>query len=74
MTFFCLLQLSLLKAYRKQKKNKVNVPSLSAEDEHPMVTIQLPIFNELSVVDRLLDNITKLDYSKDKVHFQVLDD
>jgi len=74
MTFFCLLQLSLLKAYRKQKKNKVIVPSLTAEDEHPMVTIQLPIFNELYVVDRLLDNITKLDYPIEKMYIQVLDD
>ena len=73
-TSFSLLQLNLLKAYRKQKKNKVLLPELKDSDYHPLVTIQLPIFNELYVIDRLLDNITKLDYPKDRMEIQVLDD
>ena len=43
-------------------------------EELPLVTIQLPVFNELHVVDRLLDAVSKLDYPKDKLQIQVLDD
>jgi len=40
----------------------------------PFVTIQLPIFNELYVAERLIDNIVQLDYPKDKFEIHVLDD
>ncbi len=40
----------------------------------PFVTIQLPIFNEMYVVERLIDNITQFDYPKDRFEIQVLDD
>ena len=39
-----------------------------------MVTMQLPIFNELHVVTRLLDSVAALDYPTDKLQIQVLDD
>lgn len=74
MTVFCLMQLNLLKAYRRQKKNKQTLKPLQEGDHFPMVTVQLPLFNELFVVDRLLDNITSLVYPKDKLQIQVLDD
>lgn len=45
-----------------------------SEDFVPTVTIQLPVYNELYVVERLLEAIVKLDYPKDKVEIQVLDD
>jgi cellulose synthase/poly-beta-1,6-N-acetylglucosamine synthase-like glycosyltransferase len=73
-TIFCMMQLNLLKAYRKHKRDKVILPPLKDGDDFPFVTIQLPIFNELYVVDRLLDNITKLDYPRDRFEIQVLDD
>jgi cellulose synthase/poly-beta-1,6-N-acetylglucosamine synthase-like glycosyltransferase len=38
------------------------------------VTIQLPLYNELYVVERLIDTICKIDYPKDKLEIQVLDD
>jgi cellulose synthase/poly-beta-1,6-N-acetylglucosamine synthase-like glycosyltransferase len=38
------------------------------------VTIQLPLFNELYVVERLIDAVCKIDYPKDKLEIQVLDD
>lgn len=38
------------------------------------VTIQLPLYNELYVVERLIDTICKIDYPKDKFEIQVLDD
>ena len=40
----------------------------------PRVTIQLPIFNEMYVVERLIDAVAKIDYPKDLLEIQVLDD
>jgi len=40
----------------------------------PFVTIQLPIYNEQYVVERLIDSIANLDYPKDKFEIHVLDD
>jgi cellulose synthase/poly-beta-1,6-N-acetylglucosamine synthase-like glycosyltransferase len=42
--------------------------------EIPFVTIQLPIYNEEYVVERLLDNIAKIEYPMSKLEIQVLDD
>ena len=43
-------------------------------EELPMVTVQLPCFNELHVMERLLDSVSSLDYPQDKLQIQVLDD
>ena len=40
----------------------------------PRVTIQLPVYNEPAVVERLLHNITSLDYPADLMEVQILDD
>lgn len=48
--------------------------SLPAEEDFPFVTIQLPLYNEKYVVERLIDNVTLLDYPKDRFEIQVLDD
>jgi cellulose synthase/poly-beta-1,6-N-acetylglucosamine synthase-like glycosyltransferase len=40
----------------------------------PFVTVQLPIFNEQFVIDRLIDAVCKLDYPRDRFEIQVLDD
>jgi len=40
----------------------------------PTVTIQLPLYNELYVVERLIDSTCKIDYPKEKLEIQVLDD
>ena len=53
------------------------VPQPSArysEAELPHITVQLPLFNELYVVDRLLKAITAIDYPREKLEIQVLDD
>ncbi len=55
-------------------------PTGSAPDEeepaevYPFVTIQLPIYNEKYVVERLIDNIVQFDYPRDRFEVQVLDD
>jgi cellulose synthase/poly-beta-1,6-N-acetylglucosamine synthase-like glycosyltransferase len=38
------------------------------------VTIQLPLYNELYVVERLIQTVCEIDYPKDKLEIQVLDD
>lgn len=43
-------------------------------DELPVVTIQLPLFNEKFVVERLIETTCGIDYPKDRLHIQVLDD
>src|SRR6478672_1069597 len=43
-------------------------------EDLPKVTMQLPIFNEVYVVERLLRSVSEIDYPKDKLQIQVLDD
>jgi cellulose synthase/poly-beta-1,6-N-acetylglucosamine synthase-like glycosyltransferase len=73
---YALAQLNLLFNYLGSQKNKENSPEFdfSNTEEIPYVTIQLPVFNEIYVMDRLLKNIVLIDYPKDKLEIQVLDD
>ncbi|TYB78137.1 glycosyltransferase [Bizionia saleffrena] len=73
---YALAQLNLLFNYISAKKKQTKSPklNLSNPDEVPFVTIQLPVFNELYVMERLLKNIALIDYPKDKLEIQVLDD
>jgi len=43
-------------------------------EELPVITVQLPLFNELYVVERLLKAVTAIDYPREKLEIQVLDD
>jgi cellulose synthase/poly-beta-1,6-N-acetylglucosamine synthase-like glycosyltransferase len=63
----------LVYLYYKKKKNKTTEPPAHFS-ELPRVTVQLPIFNEQYVVDRLLDSICKLEYPREKLDIQLLDD
>ena len=73
---YALAQLNLLFNYLSARKHHKNSPTFdfSKEEEIPFVTIQLPVYNELYVMERLLDNIAEIDYPKDKLEIQVLDD
>lgn len=46
----------------------------AADGDLPIVTIQLPLFNESTVVERLLEYVAEMDYPSDKLEIQVLDD
>ena len=74
--FYALAQLNLLFNYLAARKKECEAPrfDLKNPEEVPHVTIQLPVYNELYVMDRLLKNIAKIDYPKDKLEIQVLDD
>ena len=52
------------------EKNGI-VPKLKS---YPMVTIQLPVYNEYYVVERLIDSVLKIKYPQNKLEIQVLDD
>lgn len=45
-----------------------------SEEELPLITVQLPLFNEMYVVERLLKAVTAIDYPREKLEIQVLDD
>ena len=56
-------------------KNRRRVPEpMGHFAELPVVTVQLPIFNEIYVVERLLKSVSELDYPRDRLQIQVLDD
>ena len=56
-------------------KNRDQVPGPPPPmDEWPVLTVQLPIYNEMYVVDRLIETICDLDYPKELLEIQVLDD
>ncbi len=59
-------------AYIARKKNKHSAAKQPAV--LPAVTVQLPLYNEKYVARRLIDAVCKLDYPKDKLQIQVLDD
>jgi cellulose synthase/poly-beta-1,6-N-acetylglucosamine synthase-like glycosyltransferase len=63
----------LVYMYYKNRKNRTSEPP-NHFAELPRVTIQLPIFNEQFVIDRLVDAVCKMDYPSDKLEIQVLDD
>jgi cellulose synthase/poly-beta-1,6-N-acetylglucosamine synthase-like glycosyltransferase len=56
-------------------KHRANIPPKPVEPANwPKVTIQLPIYNERYVVERLVEAISRLDYPADLLEVQVLDD
>ena len=73
---YALAQLNLLFNYLRAKRKRREEPcfDMNNPDEVPVVTIQLPVYNELYVMDRLLDNIAQIDYPREKLEIQVLDD
>src|ERR1043165_9740179 len=58
-----------MKVPSKRPKREIHPPK-----EWPPVTVQLPVFNEKYTVERLLQAVTRLDYPRDRLQIQVLDD
>lgn len=86
-TMYCVMQFNLLYHYRKAaKKGEQILPTntgietpatetyTNTNATYPFVTVQLPIFNEMYVVERLIDNIAQFDYPRDRFEVHVLDD
>ena len=73
---YAIAQLNLLLNYLASKKKVDNSPKFdfSKPEEIPYITIQLPVYNEMYVMERLLDNIALIEYPREKLEIQVLDD
>ena len=78
--FLVLLILSIYGSHRYVMaylfyKYKGNLPTPKAKFEQlPRVTIQLPVFNEMYVVERLIAAVARIEYPRDRLEIQVLDD
>lgn len=73
---YSLSQLNLVYLFRKaKKKGLIAIPEeLPSDYRFPKVTIQLPVYNELYVIERLIDAAASFDWPKNKLEIQVLDD
>src|ERR1051326_5405910 len=63
----------IIRTYFKYRKNATKDPR-ERFAQLPPVTIQLPIYNERYVIERLIDEVTKIEYPKELLQIQVLDD
>ena len=73
LAIFGLHRYHLVYLYLKNKNRKRTEP-LAQFGQLPRVTVQLPIYNEMFVVERLIDSVTRIDYPKELLEIQVLDD
>jgi cellulose synthase/poly-beta-1,6-N-acetylglucosamine synthase-like glycosyltransferase len=70
---YSVVQLNLAIKYAKFKRHSPKKPVLK-DDQWPVVTVQLPVYNELYVIERLIDAICEFEYPAGKLEIQVLDD
>lgn len=73
LSIYGLHRYDVIRTYFKYRKKRVDQPLLHF-NALPPVTIQLPLYNERYVVERLIDEVTKMDYPKHLLQIQVLDD
>lgn len=76
-TIYALLQFHLLYLYKRYHKANPEITYRQydlATEIVPFVTVQLPMFNEMYVAERIIDYVAAQDYPKDKFEIHVLDD
>jgi cellulose synthase/poly-beta-1,6-N-acetylglucosamine synthase-like glycosyltransferase len=71
LTIYALNSWILTLLFLRHRKESLPRPEIR---HFPRVTIQLPIFNEALVVERLIDSVVRLDWPRDRLQIQVLDD
>src|SRR5204863_2433379 len=64
----------LVYLFLRYQKHRPQPKARFAPDQLPRVTVQLPLFNEMYVAERLIDAVAKLDYPRELLEIQVLDD
>jgi len=64
----------LVLLYYYHKTNNYKLPDSKMPEVFPRVTIQLPMYNEMYVIERLIRSVCNINYPKDKLEIQVLDD
>jgi len=75
--FYSTLQLNLAITYAKNRRKRKLLESQEPQfniENAPKVTVQLPMFNELYVAERIIEACANFDYPTDRLHIQVLDD
>ena len=73
--YYSVVQVSLAAAYvRSRKKRALEIAPLFDVTNAPRVTVQLPMYNEMYVAERIIDTTAELNYPRDKFQIQVLDD
>jgi len=68
------LTVSVRRMLRAQPLRTPQPGSVGSDGDFPGITIQLPIYNEKYVIERLIDACVNQDYPQDKLQIQVLDD
>jgi cellulose synthase/poly-beta-1,6-N-acetylglucosamine synthase-like glycosyltransferase len=73
LTGYAISTVYILYTYVRHWGKRRPLPILK-DNEWPKVTVQLPLFNERYVARRIIDAVAQLDYPRDRLHIQVLDD
>ncbi|MCC5816474.1 MAG: glycosyltransferase family 2 protein [Leptospira sp.] len=71
-TYIMIFLYSRFKGNCDSEPDKYFLPK--SKKDYPIVTVQLPVYNEFYVIDRLIQSTTALDYPKNKLQIQLLDD
>ena len=78
--FVCLALVSLFSVHRYvmlylfYRRKPKTPPPLPEGFQYPVITVQLPVFNERYVIERLISSVAQLDYPRGRLQIQVLDD
>ena len=73
--YYSVVQVSLAVAYvRTRKKRFLEIAPIFDLTNAPKVTVQLPMYNEMYVAERIIEKTAELNYPRDKFQIQVLDD
>lgn len=73
LAFYGFHRYALVFLYYKNRRRRATEPT-ERFDALPLVTVQLPLYNEQYVVERLIEAVCRLDYPRDRLEIQVLDD
>src|SRR5271165_1456113 len=73
LSIYGLHRFETIRTYFKHRKNAVGEPAAHFE-QLPRVTIQLPLYHERYVLERLIDETVKVEYPRELLQIQVLDD
>ena len=74
LSFYGCHRYEMIRRYLKHKQAAANAPPPTPWESLPPITVQLPIYNERYVIERLLEEVAKMEYPKHLLQIQVLDD
>ena len=74
LSIYGLHRYEIIRTYFKHRRKATTEPSPLRFEQLPPVTIQLPLYNERYVVERLIEEVLKIEYPKELLQIQVLDD